>query len=94
MIVAAFFFIYRFLFSVSLKQSANGLSEALGSLKSKIDLASNAVKVETSQEQTNKAKGRESTKKSSLSLAYEKLNTLISDIGSVDLKVSKKLKFL
>ena len=66
MIVAAFFFIYRFLFSVSLKQSANGLSEALGSLKSKIDLASNAVKVETSQEQTN--------------------------IGSVDLKVSKKLK--
>lgn len=84
--------LHRFLFSVSLKQSANGLSEALGSLKSKIDLASNAVKVETSQEQTNKAKGRESTKKSSLSLAYEKLNTLISDIGSVDLKVSKKLK--
>lgn len=74
------------------KSSSSGLSEALGALKSKIDLAAVAAKVETAQEQEKKAEEREFTKKSSLSLAYDKLDTLISDVGSIDLKVSKKIK--
>lgn len=76
----------------SAKSSSSGLSGALGALKSKIDLASVAAKVDTSQEQAKKAEERESTKKSSLSLAYEKLNTLISDTGSVDMKASSKIR--
>lgn len=42
----------------SVKSSSGGLSGALGTLKSKIDLAMAATKVETSQEQVKK--GRES----------------------------------
>lgn len=76
----------------SAKKSSCGLSEALGTLKSKINLASIAAKVETSQEQIKKAKERESTKKSSLSLAYDKLSTLISDTGSVDMKAASKIR--
>ena len=76
----------------SVKSSSGGLSGALGTLKSKIDLAMAATKVETSQEQVKKAENRESAKKSSLSLAYEKLNTLISDTGSVDMKASSKIR--
>ena len=37
------------------KSSSSGLSEALGALKSKIDLAAVAAKVETAQEQEKKA---------------------------------------
>ena len=76
----------------SAKSSSSVLSKALGTLKSKIDLASVAAKVETSQEQTHKAEEREFAKKSSLSLAYEKLNTLIADTGSVDMKASSKIR--
>lgn len=76
----------------SAKGSSSGLNKALGTLKSKIDLASVAAKVETSQEQTQKAEEREFAKKSSLSLAYEKLNTLIADTGLVDMKASSKIR--
>ena len=76
----------------SAKSSSSGLNKALGTLKSKIDLASVAAKVETSQEQTQKAEEREFAKKSSLSLAYEKLNTLIADTGLVDMKASSKIR--
>jgi hypothetical protein len=38
------------------KSSSSGLSEALGALKSKIDLAAVAAKVETAQEQEKKLK--------------------------------------
>lgn len=41
------------------KSSSSGLSEALGALKSKIDLAAVAAKVETAQEQEKKAEERE-----------------------------------
>lgn len=76
----------------SLKQSANNLTEALGSLKAKIGLASIGVNVSESQEQTKAAQEREKIKKSSLSLAYDKLSTLISDVGSVDIKASSKIR--
>ncbi len=76
----------------NVKKSTSSLSGTLGTLKSKINLASVVAKIETSQEQAKKAEERESAKKSSLSLAYEKLNTLISDVGSVDLKASGKIR--
>jgi len=76
----------------SAKSSSSGLSGALSALKSKIDLASVVAKVDTSQEQAKKAEERESAKKSSLSIAYEKLSTLISDTGSVDKKASSKIR--
>lgn len=76
----------------SAKSSSSVLSKALGTLKSKIDLAAVAAKVEISQEQAKKAEERESTKKSSLSLAYEKLNTLIFDTGLIDMKASGKIR--
>lgn len=76
----------------SLKQSANNLTEALGSLKAKIGLASIGVNVSESQEQTKAAHEREKNKKSSLSLAYDKLSALISDVGSVDIKASSKIR--
>lgn len=76
----------------SLKQSTNNLTEALGSLKTKIGLASIGVNISESQEQTKAAQEREKTKKSSLSLAYDKLSTLISDVGSVDIKASSKIR--
>lgn len=76
----------------SLKKSTNNLTEALGSLKTKISLASIGVNVSESQEQTKAAQEREKTKKSSLSLAYDKLSTLISDVGSIDIKASSKIR--
>lgn len=76
----------------SVKSSSGSLTKALGALKSKINLAMVVAKIETPQEQAKKAEERESTKKSSLSLAYEKLNTLISDTGSVDMKASSKIR--
>ena len=76
----------------NLKQSTNNLTKALGSLKTKIDLASIRVNISESQEQTKAAQKREKIKKSSLSLAYNKLSILISDVGSVDIKVSNKIR--
>ena len=62
----------------NLKQSTNNLTKALGSLKTKIDLASIRVNISESQEQTKAAQKREKIKKSSLSLAYNKLSILIN----------------
>ncbi len=73
------------------KNSTGGLSGALGSLKNKIDIASIAVKADTSQQQVKQADSRETEKKSSLTLAYDKLDTLVSDVGVVDTKVSGKV---
>lgn len=76
----------------NVKKSTSSLSGTLGTLKSKINLASVVAAVDTSQDQTKKAEEREMAKKSSLSLAYEKLNDLISDVGSVDIKASGKIR--
>ncbi len=73
------------------KKTANGLHEALGSLRSKINTASPAGDVSTSETQAQKAQTRESEKNGSLSVAYDKLDTLISDVGDVDNKASEKI---
>lgn len=73
------------------KNSTGGLSGALGSLKNKIDIASIAVKADTSQQQVKQAGSRETEKKGALTLAYDKLDTLVSDVGVVDCLVSGKV---
>ena len=73
------------------KRTSGGLRDALNTLKSKIDIASVASKVDTVQEQVQKAQTRESEKASSLTLAYEKLDTLICDTGTIDYQVYNKI---
>lgn len=75
----------------SAKQSVGGLNDALSILKSKIDFAAVTARLDMSQEQVQKAKERESVKKSALTVAYEKLDTLISDVGMIDQRVSDKI---
>ena len=73
------------------KRTTSTLHDALSTLKSKIDVAATAASVDTSQTQAQQAQARESTKKSSLTLAYEKLDELISDTGRVDQRASSKI---
>ena len=75
----------------SAKKTTGGLQKAIGNLINKIDLAKTAAKVETAQTEAKNAKTREETKESSLTLAYDKLDTLINDVGTVDNKVSTKV---
>lgn len=75
----------------STKQSAGGLNDALGVLKSKLDFVAVTARLDVSQDQVQKAKERESAKKSALTVAYEKLDTLISDVGIIDQRVSDKI---
>ncbi len=73
------------------KRTTSTLHDALSTLKSKIDVAATAASVDASQTQAQQAQARESTKKSSLTLAYEKLDALISDTGRVDQRASSKI---
>lgn len=73
------------------KKSTGLLSEALSSLKTKLEIATVAAKIDTSQEQAKKAQECEAEKKSALTLAYEKLETFISDVGIIDQRASDKI---
>ncbi len=73
------------------KKSTSSLHDALGTLKSKISVAVAAVSIGTAQEQVQKAETNESTKKSALAVAYDKLDALIADVGAVDLRASGKI---
>jgi len=61
-------------------------------LKSKIDTARAVASVDTSHTQAQNAEKREETKKSSLTTGYDKLETLISDVNTVDSKSSHKIR--
>ena len=67
------------------------MQKASGQLIDKIDNACSAVNIETSQTQAKETKAREEVKESSLTLAYDKLDELIADVGTVDNKVSDKV---
>lgn len=69
------------------KQSSAKLRDALGLLKFKTDIVAAFASVETSRDQIQKAKERETQKTSALTVAYHKLDALISDIGQVDQQV-------
>lgn len=75
----------------SVKSSTKSLSDAFKSLKQKVDLAQVAMNTSSSQESVSGAITCEETKKSSLTVAYEKLDQLISDTGIVDCRVSGKI---
>ena len=73
------------------KQSVGSLVNALGTLKSKIECAQIAADVDTSKQQAGQAKEREENKQSALTLAYDKLDKLIADVGTVDANVALKI---
>lgn len=73
------------------KRSTSSLHDALGTLKSKISVAAAAVSVGTAKEQVQKAQTNEATKKSALTVAYDKLDALIRDTGLVDMRASGKI---
>ena len=76
------------------KQTTGNLTKELSSLKIKIDVASTAANLDTSKQQTSNSKNRGETQKSSLTLAYNKLDKLISNVGTVDNKVATKVEQL
>lgn len=78
----------------NLKQTASSLTTQLNTLKNKIDVASTVATVDTSTQQVSNSESREETKKSSLSLVYEKLDEFIANVDDVDDKVSTKVEEL
>jgi len=76
---------------LSAVKSSGGLYDALSSLKSKIDVSCVATSADSSPENIVNAQNRESIKNSSLTLAYEKIDTFIIDAGETDKKVSNEI---
>ena len=76
------------------KQSTGSLTTELGSLKVKIDVVCTVTSADTLSQSAQKAKEREETKKSALSLAYDKLDQFIADVAVVDGKVATKVEKL
>ena len=75
-------------------ESTNNLIGELNKLSSKINTASSVTDVSSSIQKTSNAKKREEKKLSSLSLAYDKLDTFISNAGTIDKKVAEKVNKL
>jgi len=76
------------------KKSSTNLTKELGTLNSKINNACMAASLDASSQKTREVKKREETKTGALSLAYDKLDELITDAGVVDEKVSVKVNEL
>lgn len=76
----------------SAKQSIKSLTQGISTLKSKIDTARVAADVDTSHTQAQNAEKREETKQGALTTGYDKLETLISDVGTVDNKSADKIR--
>lgn len=74
------------------RQTTSNLVNQLNSLKSKVDVACTVANVDTSRQQVSNAKNREETKKSSLTLIYNKLDKLILNTAKVDIRVSEKVQ--
>lgn len=74
-----------------IRESTGNLTSAIGSLKSKIDIASVGTNIEISQDTVKTVKECEESKKGALSNAYQKLERFIKDIGEVDAKVAEKI---
>ncbi len=76
------------------RNSTDSLVSKLGNLKSKVDVVCSMVNVETSVQKTAQIKQREEIKKSALTVAYDKLNTLITDVKHIDNVVSAVIEEL
>jgi hypothetical protein len=76
----------------SAKKSTETLSQALNSLKGKLESAMAAVNVDTSHEQAQTAEKREETKQTALTTGYDKLETLVADVSTIDNKSADKIR--
>lgn len=76
----------------SVKQSVGSLVKGISTLKSKIDTARIAANVDTSHTQAQNVEKREETKQGALTIGYDKLETLISDVSTVDNKSADKIR--
>ena len=74
------------------RSSTKNLTKELGSLKYKIDAVNTSVNVDGSQAKA--AETREESKSSALTCGYDKLDTLISDVGTVDNKSATEVEKL
>ena len=74
------------------RSSTSHLSSELGHLRNKIDAVNTSVNVDGSQATT--AKTREENKSSALTCGYDKLDTLVSDVGVVDNKTATEVEKL
>ena len=74
------------------RSSTSNLSSELGHLRNKIDAVNTSVNVDGSQATT--AKTREENKSSALTCGYDKLDTLVSDVGIVDNKTATEVEKL
>lgn len=71
------------------KTAVNELIDALDSLKSKILSADETVDLDESWNDADSSEQREEIKESSLSLAYDKLDDLLTEIGRIDSAVAE-----
>lgn len=74
------------------KQSTNNLTKKLGTLRTKINAINGSVNLSSSSECVTKSIKREEQKQGNLSLAYDKLDQLISDTSAVDSKAAAKVE--
>ncbi len=69
--------------------SSQSLAESFSKLKNKIDIAQVGANVSNTQQSVEQANINEETKISSLTVAYDKLDQLITDTGKIDNQVSE-----
>ena len=74
------------------RSSTSNLSSELGHLRNKIDAVNTSVNVDGSQATT--AKTREENKSNALTCGYDRLDTLVSDVGVVDNKTATEVEKL
>jgi len=78
----------------SAMRSSTSLHDAIETLQLQINVAASITSVGTAQELVQKAEGRETEKQSALTLAYEKLDTLIMETAVVDQRVADVINTL
>lgn len=74
------------------RNSTTNLSNELGTLRNKIDAVNTSVNIDGSQAAV--AKTREENKSSALTCGYDRLDTLVSDVGVVDNKTATEVEKL
>lgn len=74
------------------KRNTASLTSRLGTLKNKVSAVNAVVNVGCSNDKVYKAQQREENKKTSLSLAYDKLEKFIRDVSKVDSTVKRKIE--
>ena len=76
------------------KKNTNSLTQSLGLLRGKVNAAATAADVSAASASTGRAIAREEQKQGAISLAYDKLDTMIADTGQVDNEAAGKVEQL